>query len=965
MSSFARVGLWGHGSARWVVWLLGLLFWLQARVAVAAPSTVEVLSDAPDRTVLRFDLYDYELAPFMIGDEVATELELRRAARTLRAGAPDLPTVSRSILIAPDAEVAVNVVSASYHEVADILIAPSKGNLTRDVDPDSVPFNFGPDYQQAQVFPGELATLGQPYLLRGYRGIAVSFQPFQYNPQARSLRVYDSITVEVVRTGLSQLNVLPASANSNSSRAFRELASRHFLNHGSKAAYSPLDEEGSLLIIAHDAYLPNVQPLVAHKNAIGIPTTAVGISTVGNSAGAIKSYLQSQYGAGNLAFVLLVGDATQVATPYAAGGAADPTYAKLAGNDNYPDVIVGRFSASSGAHVDTQVARTIEYETNQAPAQPWFRKAIGIGSEEGPGDDNQYDYEHIDEIRTKLLGAGFTQVDKFYGYDADATDVVNALNQGRGLINYCGHGSPTQFGTTGFSTYEVPQLDNAGMLPFVLSVACNAGEFDTGTCLGEAMMRSTSGGEATGAIAVYASSISQSWNPPMEAQDEFNDLFIAGTYSSLGTLFYAGSAQMMDAYGADGAAMFSTWHLFGDPSLQVVGSVEPASGMSVTPEEGLAASGPEAGPFDPGSKSYTLQNVGDAPIAFSVSGAPAWLTVNPSSGTIEAGSSVEVVVALGGTANGLLSGQYNGHLTITNETTHEGDTQRSVSLSVGEPESVHRWPLDTNPGWVMEGAWAFGQPMGAGSSEDLGFPDPTSGYTGNSVLGFNLNGDYENDLPETNLTTTAIDCSEVSNAKLSFWRWLNLEGAEYDHAYVKVSNDGASWTTVWQNAQDITDNQWSLVELDISAIADGQPTVYLRWTMGATDGGLVGSGWNLDDIEISGFQSQGCGDGDVDGDGDPTPPCGGGDCNDQDPTVHWGGQEFCDGLDNDCDGEVDEACNGENPTGGPGPDDAEQELSNGDLRGTYCGLAHDADGRALAWSWLLVCSALLLRKRRA
>ena len=135
--------------------------------------------------------------------------------------------------------------------------------------------------------------------------------------------------------------------------------------------------------------------------------------------------------------------------------------------------------------------------------------------------------------------------------------------------------------------------------------------------------------------------------------------------------------------------------------------------------------------------------------------------------------------------------------------------------------------------------------------------------------------------------------------------------------------------------------------------------------MGATDGGLVGSGWNLDDIEISGFQSQGCADGDVDGDGDPTPPCGGGDCNDQDPTVHLGGQEFCDGLDNDCDGEIDEACNGENPSGGPGPDDAEQEESNRDLRGTYCGLAHDADGRALACSWLLICFPLLLRRRRA
>ena len=40
------------------------------------------------------------------------------------------------------------------------------------------------------------------------------------------------------------------------------------------------------------------------------------------------------------------------------------------------------------------------------------------------------------------------------------------------------------------------------------------------------------------------------------------------------------------------------------------------------------------------------------------------------------------------------------------------------------------------------------------------------------------------------------------------------------------------------------------MELDISAIADDQPTVYLRWTMGPTDGGWQYCGWNIDDIEV-------------------------------------------------------------------------------------------------------------------
>jgi len=43
--------------------------------------------------------------------------------------------------------------------------------------------------------------------------------------------------------------------------------------------------------------------------------------------------------------------------------------------------------------------------------------------------------------------------------------ITNYLNDGRSMINYCGHGSTTSWGTTGFSNTQVNALANENMLP--------------------------------------------------------------------------------------------------------------------------------------------------------------------------------------------------------------------------------------------------------------------------------------------------------------------------------------------------------------------------------------------------------------------------------------------------------------------------------------------------------------------
>jgi len=74
---------------------------------------------------------------------------------------------------------------------------------------------------------------------------------------------------------------------------------------------------------------------------------------------------------------------------------------------------------------------------------------------------------------------------------------------------------------------------------------------------------------------------------------------------------------------------------------------------------------------------------------------------------------------------------------------------------------------------------------------------------------------------------------------------------------VRASNNGTSWSVVWEHkgTTAITDEDWQIVEYDISSIADNQDTVYIRWSYQILDDRAYPySGWNIDDIQLWGIQ---------------------------------------------------------------------------------------------------------------
>jgi C1A family cysteine protease len=292
-----------------------------------------------------------------------------------------------------------------------------------------------------------------------------------------------------------------------------------------------------------------------------------------------------------------------------------------------------------------------------------------------------------------------------------------------------------------------------------------------------------------------------------------------------------------------------------------------SANMAVTPETGLNISGPAGGPFDPPATVYTLTNSGTLPVNYSVTHTASWLSVANAAGILSGSSSLDVTVTLDSSATSLPAGRYSDTLVFTNFTNHRGDTTRSISLQIGQPIRLFNFTLDSDPGWSTQGEWAFGQPTGQGGSH--GYPDPTSGATGQNVYGVNLNGDYSTQYGGPYyLTLGPLDLSQANSPILKFQRWLNLDGWPYVYGMLEASPDGSSWTTLWANTiKIIRENAWSSQSFDLPPTCNYQPAVYLRWGYQIMQQAWAYSGWNIDDVEIWGFAPQSTLPGDLNCDG--------------------------------------------------------------------------------------------------
>ncbi len=525
-------------------------------------------------------------------------VKAHKAMNYAEAGEPDLPMFVIPTIVGDQALMQVNVITAEYVDYQDMEIAPSKGDFPRSINPEDVPYTYGEAYQHDAFFPLQLAKLDEPYIHRDVRGQNIMVTPYQYNPVTKTLRVYTHLVLSMDNIGKDDRNIIENRSRSFTlDPEFKTMYEHRYINYKeSMAKYTPIEENGELLIICHDAFMTAMEPFVAWKKQIGRPTTIVGTSITGNTDPAIKSYIQTFYAAHpDLTDILLVGDVAQIPGVYISAGSGysgysgygDVQYGQLAGNDYYNEVIVGRFCCETEAQVTNHVNKVLNYERDLDATATWLSVGQGVSKRENAaGHNGEDDYQHIDNIRNDLLNYGYTEVHRDYqsvtGVTASAATISQHINAGVSIINYCNHGNITLWGVFSYSNSNVNALTNDYKLPYIISVACLNGKYDNNSdCFAEAWMRATnnSNGNPTGAIGGMFSYIEQPWQPPMYGQDEMVDILTEQQANNIkhtmGGVSINGNMKVLDL-GANSNAnkgTYNTWILFGDPTLTLRNAV--------------------------------------------------------------------------------------------------------------------------------------------------------------------------------------------------------------------------------------------------------------------------------------------------------------------------------------------------------------------------------------------------------
>ncbi|MBU0509398.1 hypothetical protein KKH27_11265, partial [bacterium] len=471
--------------------------------AVAMPT--RVISGNPDAVRIEFGNPPLEIGTAEFEGREYSTVRMSGEGSLLDPGAPELPRVTRLVMVGNRGQFAASLISESHHiETLSQHPLPMQ-RLNAENENEGLTARNEAVYAANRWYPENVVEMTEPATLRDVRFVVLVIHPVQVNPVTGEMRVYDHLEVAIENTGgtgENEIGHVPTSITPG----FKKLYSRFENFRGSALDELPVVPGGQLIVCRNDAtVLAQIQKLVDWRRKKGIDASYVTLNDIpmsSDTALSIRNYISSQYLASNgqLEFVTLVGDPdgtggfdliTHYVYPYqfdnyfgAFGGGPNP--------DPVPDIAVGRISVRTGAELSAVVAKTIDYEANPSVADTtWFTRAwCAAHTGSVPSNPSMKRYtRHI------MLQHGMHEVP----FDVFPSHINTAILQTRIANGICVFNDRMSW-IGEFYSSDLDGLTSNRMSPFVMVITCGTGNFASGAALSEEWVRRGSSSSPIGAI---------------------------------------------------------------------------------------------------------------------------------------------------------------------------------------------------------------------------------------------------------------------------------------------------------------------------------------------------------------------------------------------------------------------------------------------------------------------------------
>jgi len=468
------------------------------------PSGVTTAAQSADHTILNIHISSLEYRMTISEDgEAGYSVYLEEAFGQSRGGYLGygnsiIPTITRLVAVPFDSDPTFRIIHQEYADLPEITMAPAD-------EEDMQSFLAG----GASLSPlGErpLVTGEDAGVMRDLRLYALTISPVQYNPIDGSLRVYTDIEIEVSHAG-SQITRYGDHISEAFAPIYRSLVDN-------PAVFDPiLITRGAYWILYPDAFVSQIQPLVAWKKAKGYDVVAIPQSALGsNTYVIIRNYILARFDScqNKPDYIVIMGD---VQMPSGAGIAtkeytnphgfgdieSDNYYSFLHGNDYLPELFIGRISFDSQTELGYYFGKLFTYErTPYMTDTGWYHRGVVVAGSDG----FSFTSPRITKLwcREAMMERGFTLVDTFFaengGWELPA-QISASINAGVAYVNYRGYGTAYGWTPPDYTSSNISALSNTNRFPIMTSIVCGTGDFNDPTydvCMGETWIRANNKG---------------------------------------------------------------------------------------------------------------------------------------------------------------------------------------------------------------------------------------------------------------------------------------------------------------------------------------------------------------------------------------------------------------------------------------------------------------------------------------